>query len=161
LLKNGEVRMGITAIIGSQWGDEGKGKIVDYYAKQFDFIVRSAGGPNAGHTIYDDKGNKIVFHTMPSGALYEGKKNLIGNGVVLDPIVLCAEIDEVNKYGHLVDGLIIDECTHIIMPWHKLLDGAEEASRDKKNWHHEKRHRTNIHDKSRTHNCFSFCRFCR
>lgn len=119
------------AIVGAQWGDEGKGKVTDYYAEKCDLIVRSAGGPNAGHTIYDKNGNKFVFHIMPSGALYGDKKNLVGNGLVVDPVVLCEEIKSIEEKGYKTD-LVIDECAHIIMPWHKLLDGAEEASRSRK-----------------------------
>ena len=116
-------------IVGCNWGDEGKGKITDLYAEDADLIVRYAGGPNAGHTIFDSNGNKLVFHNMPSGALYPDKKNLIGNGNVIDPEILCEEIDMVLKNGHEIKNLVIDECAHIIMPWHIILDGGGDESK--------------------------------
>lgn len=116
-------------IVGATWGDEGKGKITDLYAENADLIVRYAGGPNAGHTIFDNRGNKFIFHNMPSGALYPDKKLLIGNGTVIDPEVLCEEIDMILKNGYEIKNLIIDECAHMIMPWHKILDGGGEESK--------------------------------
>lgn len=116
-------------IVGGNWGDEGKGKITDLYAEDADMIVRYAGGPNAGHTIFDSKGNKLVFHNMPSGALYPDKKLLIGNGTVIDPEVLCEEIDMILKNGHEIKNLVIDECAHMIMPWHRILDGGGDESK--------------------------------
>ena len=116
-------------IVGANFGDEGKGKITDLYAENADLIVRYAGGPNAGHTIFDSTGNKFIFHNMPSGALYSDKKILIGNGNVIDPEVLCEEIDMVLKNGYEVKNLVIDECAHIIMPWHRILDGGDESKK--------------------------------
>jgi adenylosuccinate synthase len=117
------------AIVGANFGDEGKGKITDLYAENADLIVRYAGGPNAGHTIFDNKGNKFIFHNMPSGALYPDKKLLIGNGTVIDPEVLCEEMDMILKNGYEVKNLVIDECAHIIMPWHRILDGGDESKK--------------------------------
>ncbi|MBK7097514.1 MAG: adenylosuccinate synthase [Sphingobacteriales bacterium] len=121
----------VDVILGLQWGDEGKGKIVDYFAKNYDVIARFQGGPNAGHTLYKD-GQKIVLHQIPSGIFYEGKVNLIGNGVVLDPITLKKECERVAAFGvHLQDRLYISEKANIIIPTHRSLDRASEAAKGK------------------------------
>ena len=114
-------------IVGAQWGDEGKGKIVDLLTQYADTVVRFQGGNNAGHTIVL-KGEKFVFHLMPSGILYENKKCIIGNGVVLDPAVLIEEIAEVKRKGYLKDDsqLMISEETHLILPYHRKIDVARE-----------------------------------
>ena len=117
--------MSITAIIGSQWGDEGKGKITDYLAERAKVVSRSQGGNNAGHTvIVDDKTYKL--HLLPSGILRSDVLSLIGNGVVIDPEVL---LNELKQLGTKRGELMISERAHVIMPYHKLLDGAEESSR--------------------------------
>ena len=116
-------------IVGGNWGDEGKGKITDLYAENADLIVRYAGGPNAGHTIFDSNGNKFIFHNLPSGVLYPDKINLIGNGNVIDPEVISEEIDMILKNGYELNNLVIDECAHIIMPWHRMLDGGGDESK--------------------------------
>jgi adenylosuccinate synthase len=119
----------VDVILGMQWGDEGKGKIVDYFAKDYDVIARFQGGPNAGHTLYVD-GKKIVLHQIPSGIFHENKVNLIGNGVVLDAITLKKECDNVAAFG--VDykkNLFISERTHLILPTHRALDKASELSK--------------------------------
>ncbi len=119
----------VDVILGLQWGDEGKGKIVDYFAKNYDVIARFQGGPNAGHTLYVD-GKKIVLHQIPSGIFHEDKVNLIGNGVVLDAITLKRECDNVAAFG--VDykkNLFISERTHLILPTHRALDKASELSK--------------------------------
>ncbi len=119
----------VDVILGLQWGDEGKGKIVDYFAKNYDVIARFQGGPNAGHTLYvNDK--KVVLHQIPSGIFHEDKINLIGNGVVLDPVTLRKECDAVAAMG--VDykkNLYISERTHLILPTHRALDKASELSK--------------------------------
>jgi adenylosuccinate synthase len=119
----------VDVILGLQWGDEGKGKIVDFFAKNYDVIARFQGGPNAGHTLYvNDK--KIVLHQIPSGIFHEDKTNLIGNGVVLDPITLKKECDDVASMG--VDykkNLFISERAHLILPTHRALDKASELSK--------------------------------
>jgi adenylosuccinate synthase len=114
-------------IVGAQWGDEGKGKIVDLLTKHADIVVRFQGGNNAGHTIVL-KGNKFVFHLIPSGILYKNKKCIIGNGVVLDPAVLIEEIGELKKRGYLKEDsqLMISEETHLILPYHQKIDMARE-----------------------------------
>ena len=114
-------------IVGAQWGDEGKGKIVDLLTQFADTVVRFQGGNNAGHTIVL-KGEKFVFHLIPSGILYENKKCIIGNGVVLDPAVLIEEIAGVKGKGYLKDDsrLMISEETHLILPYHRKIDVARE-----------------------------------
>lgn len=119
----------VDVILGMQWGDEGKGKIVDYFAKNYDVIARFQGGPNAGHTLYVD-GKKIVLHQIPSGIFHEDKVNLIGNGVVLDAVTLKKECAHVSEMG--VDykkNLFISERTHLILPTHRALDKASELSK--------------------------------
>jgi adenylosuccinate synthase len=119
--------MASIVIVGAQWGDEGKGKIVDLLTQYADAVVRFQGGNNAGHTIVL-KGAKFVFHLIPSGILYKNKKCIIGNGVVLDPSVLIEEIDELKKRGYLKDDsqLMISEETHLILPYHRKIDTARE-----------------------------------
>jgi adenylosuccinate synthase len=114
-------------VIGTQWGDEGKGKVVDLLAEEADFIVRFQGGNNAGHTLVVN-GRKHIFHLIPSGILHKGKKCMIGNGVVLDPGVLMKEMDRLEEAGMLVtpDNLTISLYTHVIMPYHRALDLARE-----------------------------------
>ena len=121
----------VDVILGLQWGDEGKGKIVDYFASNYDIIARFQGGPNAGHTLYVGKENKkIVLHQIPSGVFHEGTINLIGNGVVLDPVTLRKECDLVNSFGvDLKKNLFISERTHLILPTHRALDKAAELSK--------------------------------
>jgi len=119
----------VDVILGLQWGDEGKGKIVDYFAPRYDIIARFQGGPNAGHTLYVN-GTKIVLHQIPSGVFHEKTINLIGNGVVLDPVTLKKECEKVATHG--VDcrkNLYISERTHIILPTHRALDKASELSK--------------------------------
>jgi len=116
-------------IVGAQWGDEGKGKIVDLLTQYADLVVRFQGGNNAGHTIVL-KGEKFVVHLIPSGILYGDKKCIIGNGVVLDPAVLIEEIDEIKKRGYFKDDsqLMISEETHLILPYHRRIDVAREKT---------------------------------
>ncbi|NIS62731.1 MAG: adenylosuccinate synthase [Proteobacteria bacterium] len=114
-------------VVGSQWGDEGKGKIVDLFSQFADVIIRFQGGNNAGHTLVVG-GEKFIFHLIPSGILHPGKKCIIGSGVVIDPDVLCEEIDAVKKRGYFQDEsqLLISEGAHLIMPYHKAIDVARE-----------------------------------
>lgn len=119
----------VDVILGLQWGDEGKGKIVDYFAPNYDIIARFQGGPNAGHTLYVN-GTKVVLHQIPSGVFHEGTINLIGNGVVLDPVTLVKEAAQVAKMG--VDckkNLFVSERTHLILPTHRALDKASELAK--------------------------------
>jgi adenylosuccinate synthase len=113
-------------IVGAQWGDEGKGKIVDLLAERADAVVRFQGGNNAGHTIVRD-GQAFKFHLVPSGILYPGKTCIIGNGVVVDPSVLCGELDALRAQDIDVSGLKLSANAHLIMPYHLLLDQAGEA----------------------------------
>lgn len=119
----------VDVILGLQWGDEGKGKIVDWFAKDYDVIARFQGGPNAGHTLYvGDK--KIVLHQIPSGVFHPNTVNLIGNGVVLDPVTLKKECETVSSFGiDLKKNLFISERTHLILPTHRALDKAAELSK--------------------------------
>ena len=117
--------MSATVIVGAQWGDEGKGKVVDLLAERSDVVVRFQGGNNAGHTIVRD-GETFKLHLIPSGILYPGKLCIIGNGTVVDPGVLCSELDALEERGISVDGLRVSSAAHLIMPYHVLLDGAAE-----------------------------------
>ena len=115
--------MPVDLIIGTQWGDEGKGKVVDYFSKNADYVVRFQGGNNAGHTI--KVGEEVYkLHITPSGVI-QGKTGVICNGVVIDPEILIGEIDDLTKRG-IKPKLLISDRAHIIMPYHKILDGAEE-----------------------------------
>ncbi|MEO8116787.1 MAG: adenylosuccinate synthase, partial [Bacteroidota bacterium] len=119
----------VDVILGLQWGDEGKGKIVDYFAPGYDIVARFQGGPNAGHTLYVD-GKKIVLHQIPSGIFHQDKINLVGNGVVLDPITLRKECEAVAAYGiDVKKNLFIAERTNLIIPSHRALDRASEQSK--------------------------------
>jgi adenylosuccinate synthase len=113
-------------IVGAQWGDEGKGKVVDLLAEQADLVIRFQGGNNAGHTIVRD-GETFKFHLIPSGILYPGKLCAIGNGVVVDPKVLRGELDDLRRRRIDIGGLRISANSHLIMPYHMLLDQAGEA----------------------------------
>ena len=117
------------AVLGAQWGDEGKGKIVDLLSPHFSAVARYQGGHNAGHTVYV-QGRKFVLHLIPSGILHPGVTCLIGNGVVVDPQALFAEIDELATSGIGVDGrLMVSEKAHVILPYHRELDVLSEARR--------------------------------
>ena len=112
--------------MGAQWGDEGKGKVVDLLAERADLVIRFQGGNNAGHTIVRD-GEEYKFHLIPSGILYPGLTCAIGNGVAVDPRVLLDEIEQLKRRGIDVGGLKISANAHLIMPYHVLLDQAGEA----------------------------------
>jgi len=121
----------VDVILGLQWGDEGKGKIVDYFAPNYDIIARFQGGPNAGHTLYVE-GQKMVLHQIPSGIFHQDKINIIGGGVVLDPVTLKKECDKVAAFGiDVKKNLFISERTNIIVPTHRALDKASELSKVK------------------------------
>ena len=119
--------MANVVIVGAQWGDEGKGKIVDIYTEYAQEVVRFQGGNNAGHTLVIGD-EKTVLHLIPSGILHEGTRCIIGNGVVLDPKVFLEEIDGLRKKGYLKDGsqLMVDGAVNLIMPYHKKIDIARE-----------------------------------
>lgn len=119
----------IDVLLGLQWGDEGKGKIVDYLAAHYDIIARFQGGPNAGHTLYVN-GQKIVLHTVPSGIFHSHCSNLIGNGVVIDPITLQKEIETITPLqADAMKRLYISKHAHLIVPTHRALDAASEAAK--------------------------------
>ena len=119
-------------VVGSQWGDEGKGKIVDVLTEDYNIIARFQGGPNAGHTLEFD-GIKHVLHTIPSGIFHDDKLNIIGNGVVIDPVILKTEIDKLHELDvDLSEKLMISRKAHLILPTHRLIDKASELSKGKK-----------------------------
>lgn len=123
--------MKVDVLLGLQWGDEGKGKIVDYLTERYDVICRFQGGPNAGHTLYID-GVKTVLHTIPSGIFHENVINMIGHGVVIDPTILLKEIRELEKKGvDVKKSLRIAKKAHLILPSHRWLDAASEKSKGK------------------------------
>jgi len=123
--------MATRVVVGTQWGDEGKGKYIDMLAADSDIVVRFSGGNNAGHTIVAD-GVQYALHLIPSGILHKGKICIIGNGVVVDPAILLKEIDELNSKGIDTDNLLISDRAHVIMPYHKVLDELQEKFRGSK-----------------------------
>ena len=123
--------MAVDLLLGLQWGDEGKGKIVDVLTKNYDIIARFQGGPNAGHTLVFN-GMKHVLHTIPSGIFHDDVKNLVGNGVVIDPVIFKKELDKLSDQNvDYVKTLLISRKAHLILPTHRLLDAASEASKGK------------------------------
>jgi adenylosuccinate synthase len=121
----------VDLLLGLQWGDEGKGKIVDVLTKEYDIIARFQGGPNAGHTLEFD-GIKHVLHTIPSGIFHKNAINVVGNGVVIDPVIFKKELDNLEKFNIDIESkLLISRKAHLILPTHRLLDAASEASKGK------------------------------
>lgn len=121
----------VDLLLGLQWGDEGKGKIVDVLTKEYDIIARFQGGPNAGHTLEFD-GIKHVLHTIPSGIFHKNAMNVVGNGVVIDPVIFKKELDNLEKFNIDIESkLLISRKAHLILPTHRLLDAASEASKGK------------------------------
>lgn len=125
--------MAVDVLLGLQWGDEGKGKVVDFLAKKYDLVARFQGGPNAGHTL-EFEGIKHVLHQVPSGIFHDGIKNIVGNGVVLDPVIFMKELDDLDPFNlDFKSHLFISKKAAIIIPTHRLLDAAYEKSKgDKK-----------------------------
>src|SRR5467141_553873 len=121
--------MANTILVGAQWGDEGKGKIIDVLTSKADVIVRSQGVNNAGHTIVHG-GSTYILHLIPSGILRRGKVCVIGNGVVIDPVALVAELDGLRQFGIKIhNNLLISDCAHLVLPYHRLLDEQRELRR--------------------------------
>jgi len=121
--------MKVDVLLGLQWGDEGKGKLVDALTMGYDVIARFQGGPNAGHTL-EFEGQKHILHTIPSGIFHSAKINLIGNGLVIDPVVFRKEVDRISGYGfNMTKNLFISKKSHLILPTHRLLDAALENSK--------------------------------
>ena len=121
----------VDVLLGLQWGDEGKGKIVDVFTPKYDIIARFQGGPNAGHTLEFD-GIKHVLHTIPSGIFHKGTVNIIGNGVVMDPIIFQKEIDGLKVHNvNVAERLLISRKAHLILPTHRVLDAASENAKGK------------------------------
>jgi adenylosuccinate synthase len=124
--------MAVDVLLGLQWGDEGKGKIVDVLTRQYDIIARFQGGPNAGHTL-EFEGKKHVLHTIPSGVFHQGVMNVVGNGVVIDPVIFKTELDKlIAQEPDVLSRLKISRKAHLILPTHRLLDAASESSKGKK-----------------------------
>jgi adenylosuccinate synthase len=124
--------MSCSLILGAQWGDEGKGKVVDLYTEEADVVVRFSGGHNAGHTVVI-KGEKYILHLIPSGIMHDGKINIIGNGVVIDPEALIDEINDLKARGIKFDGrFFVSKRAHLIMPYHKIFDKHSEAKKGSK-----------------------------
>ncbi|MDI6823328.1 MAG: adenylosuccinate synthase [Bacillota bacterium] len=119
--------MPAVVVVGTQWGDEGKGKVTDYLAREADVVVRYQGGPNAGHTVVVD-GEEFRLHLVPSGILYPGKLCVVGNGVVVDPEVLVGEIEYLQSRGRDVSGLRVSARAHLVMPYHRILDALQEQA---------------------------------
>ncbi|MFZ9002846.1 MAG: adenylosuccinate synthetase, partial [Robiginitalea sp.] len=123
--------MRVDLLLGLQWGDEGKGKIVDVLTKDYDIIARFQGGPNAGHTLEFD-GIKHVLHTIPSGIFHENATNVVGNGVVIDPVIFQKELQQLGRFDiDFRKSLLISRKAHLILPTHRLLDAASEAAKGK------------------------------
>ena len=122
--------MATRVVIGTQWGDEGKGKYIDMLARTSDVVVRFSGGNNAGHTIVVN-GEKYALHLIPSGILHEGKTCIIGNGVVVAPAVLLDEMKQLNERGISTERLFVSDRAHVIMPYHRVLDELQEKFRGK------------------------------
>jgi adenylosuccinate synthase len=123
--------MNVDVLLGLQWGDEGKGKIVDVMTPNYDIIARFQGGPNAGHTL-EFEGIKHVLHTIPSGIFHPEVVNLVGNGVVIDPVIFKEELDKLAPYNvEYKSRLLISKKAHLILPTHKLLDAASEMAKGK------------------------------
>ena len=124
--------MAVDVLLGLQWGDEGKGKIVDVLTRKYDIIARFQGGPNAGHTL-EFEGKKHVLHTIPSGVFHKGVTNVVGNGVVIDPVIFKVELDKlIEQEPEVLSRLKISRKAHLILPSHRLLDAASEAAKGKK-----------------------------
>src|SRR5687767_14365727 len=121
--------MPVSLIVGAQWGDEGKGKVIDLLASAADVVARFQGGSNAGHSVHVG-GEKYVFHLLPSGLLYDGTLNIIGNGVVVDPVRLLDEIAHFESRGiRMRDRLLLSDLAHVTLPYHRRLDEENEKKR--------------------------------
>jgi adenylosuccinate synthase len=120
--------MSVIAVVGAQWGDEGKGRVVDYLAADADLVVRYGGGNNAGHTVVNPHGH-FKLHLIPSGIFHSGTRNLLGNGVVINPPALVGELDGLRAAGFACDNLFISDRAHLVMPYHVLIDQLEERER--------------------------------
>ena len=132
MLRYAQMVMATTILVGAQWGDEGKGKIIDVLTERSDVVVRYQGGNNAGHTV-EVGDQKYVLHLGPSGILHPGKLSVIGNGVVVDPVALLDEIEHLRQRGVTIDGnLYVSETAHLVFPYHRLLDEIREAQKGKR-----------------------------
>ena len=136
--------MPASIVVGTQWGDEGKGKIIDIIASKADVVVRSQGGNNAGHTVVND-GETYKLHLIPSGILYKQTLCCIGAGVVLDPKDFIGELDSLGERGVSFDNLKIDPRAHVIMPWHNSRRSFREVPRQQRHRDYKARHRSYIY----------------
>src|SRR5215475_4380070 len=124
--------MSVVIVVGAQWGDEGKGKVVDLFTERADVVVRYGGGANAGHTLVIG-GKKLVTHLVPSGVCHPGKRCVLGDGMVVDPHTLLEEIAACKAQGLLAGGeLLLGEGAHVILPYHRLIEGLREARGEKR-----------------------------
>ena len=142
-----------TIIIGSQWGDEGKGKMIDFLTESADVVARGQGGNNAGHTVIAN-GKKYILHLVPSGILWPGKLCVIGNGVVLDPVGLVEEINELRGQGVSItsENLLISDRAHVVLPFHKEMECCPGIRpRQKSHRHHQARHRPDVRGQGPPH----------
>ena len=120
--------MSVIAVVGAQWGDEGKGRVVDYLAADANLVIRYGGGNNAGHTVVNVHGH-FKLHLIPSGIFHPGTRNLLGNGVVINPPALVAELDGLSASGFACENLFISDRAHLVMPYHVLLDQLDQQER--------------------------------
>lgn len=143
--------MANVAVLGMQWGDEGKGKIVDLLMPAFDIVARFQGGHNAGHTVKRE-GRSFAFHLLPSGILHPGKLAVIGNGVVIDPGALFAEIDEIKGFGiDVTEKLVISDRAHVILPYHRTIELLEEEGLEPPDRDHAARDRSGVRGQGGPH----------
>ena len=141
--------MSVTAVVGAQWGDEGKGRVVDYLARHADLVVRYGGGNNAGHTVVNPHGH-FKLHLIPSGIFYPDTRNLLGGGVVIHPPALVGELDGLAGAGFDCANLFISERAHLVMPYHVLLDQLEERGAGNREARHDQsRHRPGLRGQGR------------
>lgn len=131
--------MSVTAVVGAQWGDEGKGRVIDNLAQVADMVIRFQGGDNAGHTVVNDFGI-FRLHLIPSGIFNPNIQNIVGTGTVVNPDSLLREMAEVAKAGVSLDNLWLSERANIVMPYHVQLDGLQESARRLGHRHHQARH---------------------
>ena len=137
--------MPLAIISGTHWGDEGKGKIVDFISQKANIVIRAQGGSNAGHTVVVDT-KKYVFHLIPSGILHSGINCILGDGMVIDPSSLLQEIQFLQNKGwdKALERLFISHKAHLVMPYHRLIDELQEAFRRISNWNYRSRYRTGL-----------------
>ena len=142
--------MTVTAVVGAQWGDEGKGRVVDYLAQRAKLVVRFQGGDNAGHTVKNDRG-EFALHMIPSGIFNPETLCVVGAGTVVNPDNLMKEMDLLREAGLTLDNLLLDRRANVVLPYHPMLDSLAELARTEgvENWYDKARHRTGLCRQSR------------